>query len=117
MTAISVLAVFLGSGLGGVFRWLLAVCFNGQYPIGTFLANVLGCFVLGFLSRMAPASDGLRLLFMTGFCGGFTTFSTFMNESLFIMRGGHFLMALSYIVISLVSGIVAAWLGYQISLK
>ena len=117
MSALYVLAVFLGLGLGGVFRWLLAVCFNGQYPLGTILANVLGCFLLGFLTRMTPASDCLRLLFMTGFCGGFTTFSTFMNESLFIMRGGQMMLALLYIVTSLVFGLAAAWFGYQITLR
>lgn len=117
MSALSLISVFIGSGLGGVCRWALGTLLNGQYPLGTLVANLLGCFILGFLTRLAPGDEHLRLLFMTGFCGGFTTFSTFMNESLFMMRGGQLLLSLLYIGISLAFGLAAAWLGYQISVK
>ena len=117
MNIISLISVFMGSGLGGVCRWVLSIYFNGHYPLGPFIANILGCFVLGFLTRLAPGSEHIRLIFMTGFCGGFTTFSTFMNESLTMMRGGQLLISLLYICVSLVFGLSAAWLGYQISMR
>lgn len=117
MNIFSLISVFIGSGLGGVCRWVLSIYFNWQFPLGTLIANILGCFVLGFLTRLSPGSEHIRLLFMTGFCGGFTTFSTFMNESLMLMRGNQLALSLLYIGISLVFGLAAAWLGYQISLR
>lgn len=117
MNIISLISVFIGSGLGGVCRWVLSIYFNWQFPLGTLIANILGCFVLGFLTRLSPGNEHIRLLFMTGFCGGFTTFSTFMNESLMLMRGNQLTLSLLYIGISLVFGLAAAWLGYQISLR
>lgn len=106
--------VFLGSGLGGVCRWALSSWLNGQHPLGTLLCNVLGCFLLGMLTKLSPGDPHMKLLFTTGFCGGFTTFSTFMNESLFMLRGGQLISALAYIALSLVLGLACAWIGYNI---
>ena len=114
---IRLLAVFVGSGLGGVCRWAFGQMIVTSWPLGTMVVNVIGCFLLGLLCRMAPTNELVRLLFMTGFCGGFTTFSTFMNESLMMMRGGQLLISLLYICVSLVFGLSAAWLGYQISMR
>ena len=113
MNIISLISVFIGSGLGGVCRWVLSIYFNGHYPIGTFIANILGCFVLGFLTRLAPGSEHIRLLFMTGFCGGFTTFSTFMNENFLMLRSGQLVPMFAYASASLILGFVAAALGYR----
>lgn len=109
----NLLAVFIGSGLGGVCRWALGT-WLGTAPmhLGTLAANVLGCLLLGFLTRLSPGNETLRLLLMAGFCGGFTTFSTFINENLFYMRGGQLLMAVAYAGASLVLGLLAAWCGY-----
>ena len=117
MTIISIISVFIGSGCGGVCRWGLNTYFCGHYPLGTFMVNIIGCFLLGFLTKIAPGSEYIRLLFMTGFCGGFTTFSTFINENLFLMRGGEFALSFMYIVASLVIGLSVAWLGYHIPLR
>lgn len=106
--------VFLGSGIGGVCRWALSGWVNGQYPYGTLLCNVLGCFILGILTKLAPGDPHMKLLLTTGFCGGFTTFSTFMNESLFMMRGGQLAAALCYMSVSLILGLLFAWMGYNI---
>ena len=108
------LFVFLGSGIGGVCRLALSGWLNGQYPYGTLLCNILGCFVLGLLTKLLPGEAQIKLLLTTGFCGGFTTFSTFMNESLFMLRGGQLISALAYIALSLVLGLACAWLGYNI---
>ena len=106
--------VFLGSGIGGVCRWALSNWLNGQHPLGTLLCNVLGCFLLGMLTKLSPGDPHMKLLLTTGFCGGFTTFSTFMNESLFMLCGGQLISALAYIALSLVLGLACAWLGYNI---
>ena len=106
--------VFVGSGLGGVCRWALSSWLNGQHPYGTLICNLLGCFLLGLLTKLSPGDTQIKLLLTTGFCGGFTTFSTFMNESLFMLRGGQLISALAYIALSLVLGLACAWFGYNI---
>jgi CrcB protein len=108
------LFVFLGSGIGGVCRWALSGWLNGLHPYGTLLCNILGCFVLGLLTKLSPGDAYIKLLLTTGFCGGFTTFSTFMNESLFMLRGGQLFAALAYMALSLVFGLIFAWVGYNI---
>lgn len=109
----NILAVFIGSGLGGVCRWVLGSTLNGHHSYGTLLANVAGCFILGILSRHVPGNEHMRLLLMTGFCGGFTTFSTFINEDLTMLRGGQLLVAIAYMAISLALGMLGAWFGYN----
>lgn len=111
----SALYVFLGSGLGGICRWVLGSWLNGTYPLGTLAANVIGCFLIGLLSHLLPVGNpALKLLFVTGFCGGFTTFSTFMNESFLMLRGAELLLAIGYISISIILGLIAAWCGHAI---
>ncbi|MDO4993127.1 MAG: CrcB family protein, partial [Prevotellaceae bacterium] len=87
---------------------------NGQHPYGTLLCNILGCFVLGLLTKLSPGDAQIKLLLTTGFCGGFATFSTFMNESLMMMRGGQLVIAIAYMAISLAVGLICAWAGYNI---
>ena len=108
------IAVFVGSGIGGVLRWLLSLWLNGNHPYGTFAVNVLGCFILGFLSRHVPTDTSVKLLLLTGFCGGFTTFSTFINENFLMLRDTQILIALGYMALSLVCGLAACWVGYHI---
>ena len=107
------IAVFIGSGLGGMCRWAVSQVPCTSWPAGTLIANVGGCFLLGWLSRMAPGSEMVRMLLMTGFCGGFTTFSTFTNESLLMLRTGQLLPLALYAGGSLVLGLCAAALGYK----
>ena len=106
--------VFLGSGLGGACRWLISNWMNGSYPVGTLCVNVVGCFLLGLLTKAAPGNEHLRLLLMAGFCGGFTTYSTFINENLGMMRSHELLLSLGYTVASLTLGLLAAWTGYTV---
>lgn len=107
------LAVFAGSGLGGVCRWGVGQIFTFSWPVGTMLVNVTGCFLIGILSRMAPQNELLRLLFVTGFCGGFTTFSTFINENLLMLRSAQLLPMLAYASASFFLGLGAAAIGYK----
>ena len=111
MSLYSLFFVFVGSGLGGVCRWLLSVWLNGQHPLGTLVVNVIGCFLIGLLSRLLPADPHFKLLLITGFCGGFTTFSTLMNENFLMLGRGQIISSLFYMALSLVLGLFAVWLG------
>ncbi len=89
---------------------------EGRFPLGTFLINVGGSFVLGLLGavlaqRAVPHADALRLAVGVGFCGGFTTFSTFELETHALLEDGAWLTALGNVVLSLVAGLVAVRLG------
>lgn len=92
---ISMIAVFVGSGLGALMRWGLGLGLNPLFPtvpLGTLAANVIGCLlmglVLGFLGQIDALSPTLRLAITTGFLGGLTTFSTFSAETVtLILRG------------------------------
>lgn len=115
--------VGLGSFFGGslrflVSKWVQAV-FGGLFPLGTWAVNVVGCFLIGFLAGLPWGgrllSPQIKLLLTTGFCGGFTTFSTFMSESGSLLRDGNYLHAGGYVVLSLLVGFVGLVLGHQLS--
>jgi CrcB protein len=114
------LLVGLGGGLGAVARyWLSGVVQealrNVTFPYGTLTVNVLGCLTIGGLSYLADARGVLtqetRLLLITGFLGGFTTFSTFGNETVGLARGGENVPALANIAGHLLLGLGAVWAG------
>lgn len=115
----TIIAVGLGGFIGSVLRYLVSRLTAGvdfaSLPLGTLTVNVLGCFVLGLLTglfeRTGNLSPELRLLLTTGVCGGFTTFSTFCNEGLALMRGGHAMMAAAYAGTSVAMGVLAAAAG------
>jgi CrcB protein len=113
------LYVFLGGGLGSLCRFAFALWLNRSeaYPWGTLVANCISCIVLGILvayvSRAYLAPEW-RLLLMTGFCGGFSTFSTFSYEVMQFMRQQDILAAISYVGLSLVTGLFSIWLGLRI---
>lgn len=114
----NLLLVFIGGGLGSVLRFLLGKYFNNletQIPYGTFAANVLGSLVIGLILGLAAKNNAMSqqhtVLLATGFCGGFTTFSTFMYENLHFLKAGDFINLATYIAISLVAGIFAVFLG------
>ena len=84
---------------GAVQRWSAA-----GFPIGTLFVNVSGCFIIGVLVRQfmnMQLSPELRALLIVGFCGGFTTFSTFSAETIGLIEGGEYARATSYVVLSL----------------
>lgn len=114
--------VGIGGGVGSILRYLSAVLvnkyFNGAFPLATFLINIVGCFIIGVLmsvmERNAWADDNFKYLFVTGFCGGYTTFSAFANENVFLMNAGQSLIAFSYIAASVVAGLFCVWLGMML---
>jgi len=116
------LLVFLGGGLGSVARYWLSLKLNNfenAIPYGTLLANILGSliigFILGYSSRTGLLSENQSLLLATGFCGGFTTFSTFAYENHLYIKGGDYFSFLPYIAVTFVLAIGAVFLGMYLS--
>jgi fluoride exporter len=117
------LAVALGSALGALARWLISDALQAPatFPWGTLWVNVLGSLLIGFYSaRIAPGrlwhhhGPGLRLFVMTGFCGGFTTFSMFGLETLALAESGRHGLAAAYVVGSVVLWMAGAWAGWKL---
>ena len=115
----NIILVILGSALGGASRFIASEIIKQKtafkFPLGTFMVNLIGCFIIGivygYISRNAEDSNDLKLLLATGFCGGFTTFSAFAAENMELLKTGNQVTAISYIVLSVVLGIVATFLG------
>ncbi len=111
--------VLLGGGAGSLARYLLSTAImartGGRFPFGTVIINITGSFIIGllmtlFTERLSPHTN-LRLLLVTGFLGGYTTFSSFEWESLSLVRDSGWWLGLVNIVGSVVLGYSAVWLG------
>ncbi|WP_293049341.1 fluoride efflux transporter CrcB [Paludibacter sp.] len=119
----TILIVGSGGFIGSVARFYVSklnlhVDFL-SIPVGTLLVNVLGCFIIGFLTGIADKSAILtvewRMFLMVGICGGFTTFSSFANENLMLLHNGLILSILLYTGLSIFLGFTAVYLGYVTS--
>ena len=115
-----ILLVGLGGFAGSVLRYLVSKL-NVTWqvlaiPMGTLTVNILGSLLIGLLVGLSAKnnliSNELRLLLMVGFCGGFTTFSSFTNENLILMQNGQFLTVILYSALSIFLGFLAVYLGY-----
>lgn len=113
------LAVGLGGALGSVLRYgfsLLAQALSVSAQWGTLCVNVLGSALIGFC--MAFCDKGTAMLFLTvGFCGGFTTFSTFSSQSLGLLQSGRYGTGFAYVFGTLLLCIVLVWLGMKLGMK
>lgn len=116
------LFVGLGGFIGSVARYLiglLAVETASGFPVKTFCINLLGSFILGVVSESALRDPGISrnlvLFLQIGVCGGFTTFSTFSSEALKLFAGGRQGVALSYMVLSVVLGLVCCYGGWLVA--
>ena len=117
-----ILLVAIGSGLGGVLRYLVP-CWIGAakgFPWATLTVNVIGSLLIGLLSGLLSRHCGsfaepIRCFAVVGFCGGFTTFSTFSNETFRLLENNQWLSAAGYVGLSVVAGLAAVFAGYLIS--
>ena len=110
--------VAIGSAVGGASRFALSSFIQqraGVFPVGTLIVNITGSLALGFLLRYALGSTSVsaetRALLTTGFCGGYTTFSTFSYETVKLIEDGDYRRAATYVIASIVLSIVATFLG------
>jgi CrcB protein len=109
----NLLLVALGGAVGSVLRYLIS-SINTSFPWGTFTVNVLGSLLIGLLVGFVSKgvlSPEMKLLLVTGFCGGFTTFSTFANESFGMMKAGDVMLMALYVGASVIISILAVWGG------
>jgi CrcB protein len=117
------LAVAIGGGIGCCARYglaqLIQLIYARSFPVATLAINVLGSFVLGFLFfetlERLPLGPALRAGILTGGLGGFTTFSTFMVETVLLAEGGASARAALYVILSVVLGFIAAFAGAYVS--
>ncbi len=117
---LSVIYVALGGALGSVSRYLLgtwtqSISKSIDFPYGTLTVNLIGCFVIGFLSQLAEArgvfTPESRAFVFIGILGGFTTFSSFGNETINLLRDGETFNALANIGANVIFGLILVWLG------
>ena len=122
-----ILFVGVGGFLGAVARYLVAARLTmwlsrvtgWEVPFGTAFVNITGSFLLGFFMEWArvrlPANSDMILLVGTGFFGAYTTYSTFANENIVLLRQGEIMTALGYVALTTVFCLVAAWLGVRLA--
>lgn len=116
-------ALILAGGVGVLLRFLLGrAAYSLQLtalPFGTLLANIIGCFLIGYLSAVLvdrwQASEQLQIIVLTGFLGGFTTFSAFSLEAINMLQESGYVRALSYIVLKVVVCILMCFLGLALA--
>ncbi|MGM9827020.1 MAG: fluoride efflux transporter CrcB [Muribaculaceae bacterium] len=122
------LCVFLGSGLGGVTRFLVGEWLGRMsrhdilpqaLPLATMAVNIAGCFIIGLVYGLIDHGYNITPAWRTGitvgFCGGLTTFSTFGRETFVLLQSGQIAMGLLYTALSVVIGVAAAWGGFALT--
>lgn len=118
------LLVGVGGGIGSMLRFLTsrlsARFISSEWAlIGTFIVNVVGCFIIGLLAGWllynTDKSQQLPLLLVTGFCGGYTTFSAFAFENVQLLQSGHTFLSILYIIASVTLGLLAVWGGFKLN--
>jgi len=121
---IKIFLVGAGGFVGSVLRYLFSGYVqqwtqSAGFPFGTMTVNLVGCLVIGFLSQLADSrgvfTDETRALVFIGVLGGFTTFSSFANESMNLFRGSQNLSAIANVGIQVILGLGAVWLGRAIA--
>jgi CrcB protein len=112
------LLVALGGALGSMLRFAAQRFIPAQFfPYGTFAVNITGCLLIGvlwaFVQKQALPFEG-RLLLISGFCGGFTTFSAFTLESMVLLQSGRWALFFIYVLLSVALGLLATFIGFKL---
>ncbi len=117
MKFVELLIIFIGGGLGSLTRYLLSFLISTKvatdFPLATFTVNIIGCILIGIfagLSERYLLSPYFNLLFITGFCGGFTTFSSFALENNALVKDSEYLLSMIYTLMSIFWGFSATFL-------
>ncbi|MGE4799292.1 fluoride efflux transporter CrcB [Yersinia hibernica] len=117
----TLLAVFIGGGVGSVARWLVSMklnSFSPNIPLGTLIVNLVGAFIIGLtlalFTRMAHIDPTWKLLITTGFCGGLTTFSTFSVEVVYLLQDGKLAWAAGTIILNLAGSLAMTLLAFML---
>jgi fluoride exporter len=120
----NILLIGIGGFIGSILRYLTSgyaqqISKTIDFPYGTLAVNLIGCFIIGFLSQLAEDrgvfTNQSRLFVFTGFLGGFTTFSSFGNETLNLMRDSQVVNAFANVGANVILGLFAVWLGRTVS--
>ena len=119
----TILYIAIGGAAGSVLRFLTTILiskfWSNNFPMATFIANIIGCFLMGlfigFLAKNQLEDSNLKWFLVTGFCGGYTTFSAFGMENYNLFQSNNSLLAFGYIALSVVLGLFAVWFGLFVS--
>ncbi|ATM74885.1 MULTISPECIES: fluoride efflux transporter CrcB [Serratia] len=117
----SLLAVFIGGGLGSMLRWAVSLKLNPLHqhiPLGTLTVNLVGAFIIGLtlalFTRMTNIDPMWKLLITTGFCGGLTTFSTFSLEVVYLLQDGRIVWAIANMLLNLAGSLAMTLLAFML---
>lgn len=119
----TLLLIGFGGGLGSISRYLTSLIvnrhFQSTFPFATFAVNIIGCLIIGLLlglfEKQQLSYPDLKFLFITGFCGGYTTFSTFASENVNLLQSGNTWIAFSYIAASVIFSLFAMAMGLMLA--
>lgn len=121
-SVLNMLVVGVGSGLGGMLRFFISLhsgaSSSSGIPWGTLAVNLAGCLfiglIYGIIDRGIDVGTNLKLFLTVGFCGGFTTYSTFVNENMMLIERGDFVSFIAYSGMTILFGLALVFVGYHV---